>query len=226
MIVRNPQGELEQKPIRTIHENKNLPTFLANLFDRKHMTRLDDVIKLEEQDYEIIANGHYHVFGEVPSRDDLAIGKLTPEEDIVIVNGLVPFIFQGEKYIPYSNEKVDEDLKEEFYKTFKGEGRYRPYLRMSGKTNYTPKDFLDSLYLFISQKHIKPSITELKKDIIKLYEKYAINPKNKLNLKEDNMLRIVKEQEIILKIAQGEKLSSKKFRGIKKILKELNINGD
>ena len=115
-IVYGKKG-LKQKPIRTIHENLPnwVPSQIKGFLDRKHIPRLDDYVDLWLNEEEVVANGHYHVFGENPSKGDKLSGKLSSKPEIVVRNGIVPFIFRNGELVSYGdNIEVSDELVKNF----------------------------------------------------------------------------------------------------------------
>ena len=95
VIVRNKQGKLEQKPVRTLHENlpEWVPNAIRNSLDRHCITRLGDMINIERESNQVVANGHYHVFGEMPSLGDNLPFNFDAKPKIVVRNYLIPFVY-------------------------------------------------------------------------------------------------------------------------------------
>lgn len=112
VLTLGDNGKLSQEKIRTW--NELIPGFVANNFpdffrfwlDGKHLSRLDDKVDLWLEGKEIVAEGHFHVYGEEPSFGDLVAQKLAPIDQYVIANGIVPRVYFNGELVPYSGEEV------------------------------------------------------------------------------------------------------------------------
>ncbi|MCC6698472.1 MAG: hypothetical protein IT365_22810 [Candidatus Hydrogenedentes bacterium] len=118
-IVREPDGALCQKPIRTWNGlvPRVLPAFLSAWLDRKELPFLGDEVELWLQGYEIIAMGHYHPFGGPPSPGDSAAQYLSHLPEVVIVNGLVPMVYLNGDVLVYGTNVA---VTEEVYRSMRG----------------------------------------------------------------------------------------------------------
>lgn len=108
VIVRCPNGELRHEAIRTWNGflPENLPEFLSGWSDRKELPYLGDKVDTWLRGNEVVAVGHYHAFGGVPSSGDTAAQYFSDLPEIVVVNGVVPMIYLEGNVIPYGGDVV------------------------------------------------------------------------------------------------------------------------
>jgi hypothetical protein len=111
-IVVRHNGKLEQRNLRNIFESLStqFPDDIRLFLSNTSIYRLDDVVDIWMQGDKKVANGHYHPFGEAPSRIDLTMSQFTRGSDIVISNGLIPLVFIDGSLMPIKEEiKLDKE---------------------------------------------------------------------------------------------------------------------
>lgn len=142
-VIIEKDGKLEQKEIRTI--NKNIPFIPASFLDRKHITRIDDEMDLVAQGYKIVANGHYHVWGEPPSEGDRIAGMISGKNEIVVANGFVPLIYFNSNLVSFGKDMVIDHKLSSFLSNLYGVCPYPKSPKYSSNRNRHAQSFLNYL---------------------------------------------------------------------------------
>lgn len=112
-IVQRGDGQLEHAPIRTWNSflPESTPENLSGWLDRKEFPFLADEVTLWLDGKTIVAMGHYHVFGGGPSEGDQLAQQISEVPEVVISNGVVPFIYLRGALLAYGEvEQVDESV--------------------------------------------------------------------------------------------------------------------
>ena len=186
-------GKLEQKDVRTMNSLvvKYLPFLNAGL-DNKGFDRLDDKVDLWLNDYEHVANGHYHVFGEAPSSGDLLVSKLSPGREIVVVNGFADKkVFMDGKLVSFGEGIEVSDEVEAYFVRFSLLGKVNPVHFGKSHLSNNPFDCLESYLGYLQVVHdvdvgniedIRLHIMRFYQDNMPLYEKiFTIHETNQID---------------------------------------------
>jgi hypothetical protein len=96
-------GGYRQEAIRTWNSflPDSLPEPVKGFLDYKEIPFLGDEVALWLRGDTIVATGHYHPFGGAPSRGDRLARRFSATSEVVISNGLIPFIYLDGRLLPY-----------------------------------------------------------------------------------------------------------------------------
>jgi hypothetical protein len=113
VISRQADGTLQQDGIRTW--NDFLPAGLSpsidTWLDHKEFPFLGDEVEVWLRGDRIEAVGHYHAYGGPPSRGDALAERFTGLPEVVVVNGLVPFVYMNRDLVEYGqNVQVTHEV--------------------------------------------------------------------------------------------------------------------
>lgn len=104
-IVRARDGGYRHVALRTW--NALLPDALAQslgtYMDYKEIPYLGDEVALWLRGEAIVAMGHYHPFGGGPSRGDRLARRFSATSEVVVSNGLIPFIYLDGALLSYGD---------------------------------------------------------------------------------------------------------------------------
>lgn len=102
-ILRGPDGAYRHAPLRTWNSflPTSLPESIRQYLDYKEVPYLGDEVALWLGGESIVAMGHYHPFGGAPSRGDTLARRLSTTSEIVVSNGLIPFVYLDGALLSY-----------------------------------------------------------------------------------------------------------------------------
>lgn len=102
-ILRAPDGTYHQAALRTWNTflADSLPDSVTPLLDYKEVPFLGDEVALWLRGETIVATGHYHPFGGGPSEGDRLARRFSTTTEVVVSNGLIPFIYVDGELVSY-----------------------------------------------------------------------------------------------------------------------------
>lgn len=102
-IVHTPGGSYRQESLRTWNSflPEALATSLGTWIDYKELPYLGDEVGLWKRGDAIVAMGHYHPFGGGPSPGDGFARRFSTTSEVVVSNGLIPFVYLDGVLVPY-----------------------------------------------------------------------------------------------------------------------------
>jgi hypothetical protein len=103
VLLRVSGGGYRQEAIRTWNSflPDSLPEPVKGFLDYKEIPYLGDQVALWLRGDSIVGIGHYHPFGGAPSRGDRLAGRFSATSEVVISNGLIPFVYLDGRLLPY-----------------------------------------------------------------------------------------------------------------------------
>lgn len=104
-IVRTSGGAYRQEAVRTWNSflSPALSSRLGQWLDYKEIPYLGDEVRLWLRGDALLAMGHYHPFGGVPSAGDALARRFSVTSEVVVSNGLIPFTYLDGKLIAYGS---------------------------------------------------------------------------------------------------------------------------
>ncbi len=104
-IVRTPDGGYRHEAIRTWNSflPDALPKSIRTYMDYKEIPYLGDEVALWLRGDAIVAMGHYHPFGGGPSRGDRLARSFSATSEVVVSNGLIPFVYLDGELLSYGD---------------------------------------------------------------------------------------------------------------------------
>ena len=102
-ILRSPDGTYRQATVRTWNTfiADSLPDSVTPSLDYKELPFLGDEVALWLGGETIVATGHYHPFGGGPSEGDRLARRFSATTEIIVSNGLIPFIYVDGQLVSY-----------------------------------------------------------------------------------------------------------------------------
>ncbi len=103
VLLRDSGGGYRQEAIRTWNSflPDSLPEPVKGLLDYKEIPFLGDEVAVWLRGDTIMGIGHYHPFGGAPSRGDRLARRFSATSEVVISNGLIPFVYLDGRLLPY-----------------------------------------------------------------------------------------------------------------------------
>ena len=104
-IVRATDGGYRHEAIRTWNSflPDALPKSIRTYMDYKEIPYLGDEVALWLRGEAIVAMGHYHPFGGGPSRGDRLARSFSATSEVVVSNGLIPFVYLDGAMLSYGD---------------------------------------------------------------------------------------------------------------------------
>jgi hypothetical protein len=102
-ITRANDGVYRHAELRTWNSflPDSLPTPIRTFMDYKEIPYLGDEVALWLRGESIVAMGHYHPFGGGPSRGDRLARRFSSTSEIIVSNGLIPFVYLDGQLLSY-----------------------------------------------------------------------------------------------------------------------------